>query len=665
MRISTEWLGDFLQPVPPAADAGETLTLGGFPVEEFFTVNGVDAIEVEVTSNRPDLLSHVGVARELAALGKGTFSVQDATPAETAEQAAGVVEVEIDDETLCPHYTARILRGVTIGPSPDWLVRRLEQVGLRPINNVVDVTNYVLYELGQPLHAFDLGTIRGDRIVVRTARDGETLTTLDGFDRKLTGDTLCICDAERPVALAGVMGGLETEVTGGTTDLLLESARFDPLSIRRTSRRLKLMSDSSHRFERGIDPTLPDRASRRAAELILQIAGGALAGGVAEAGSPGTTGDKLSMRWSRADRLVGMPLPREEVLAGFDRLGFSPADEGEHVSVTVPSHRLDLKIEADLIEEAVRVVGYDRIPTRDRISVSVTPTDPVLEATDRMRMTLAACGHFEAVTFSFVSDTLREHFLPRGASLRRVDPNVRKADGHLRPSVLPGLIESIRHNETVGNDDVKLFEIGGIFLRRDESPIEERRLAVAGGEDFAELRGTIEAVLQALDGERAVVVEPASAAGFDPAVCGRVIWGGQPVGHLGRTAPAVVKALGLRHTPMLAELSLEPLLAGYKSIPTNRPLPRFPSASRDVSFVVKETVRYDELASPAQGLEHLVAVEHGGTYRGKPLPKGQKSVTLTLVFRKPDGTVAREDADAQVARFVELVREKTGAQVRS
>ncbi len=665
MQTSLEWLSDFLDPVPPVGDAGEALTMGGYPVEATSNVGGVDVMDVEITSNRPDLLCHVGVAREFAALTGGRFSATFKTPKTIAEKAADATSVSIERPDLCPHYTARILRNVTVGPSPDWMRRRLEQVGLRPINNVVDVTNYVLYELGQPLHAFDFDQLAGGRIVVRAAREGEQLTTLDGVDRTLTSDMLVIADADKPAALAGVMGGEFSEVTAGTTTILLESARFDPLSVRKTSRRLKLMSDSSYRFERGLDPTLAERASLRACELILQTAGGELLDGHAEAGTGDVVPDELALRLSEMKRILGVDLPPTEVAAALDRLGFAPSAGPEAIEVTVPTHRLDVSIEADLIEEAARVVGYDKIPLRERIEVVVKPVNPEIVALDAVRDALTAAGYFEAVTFSFVSDALQSQFLPDGAKLRRVDPNVRKADSHLRPSVLPGLLEALRYNETVGNGVVKLFESGSAFWR-DSEPVERRRIALVGA-DYAGCRGAVELLLSRLDNERPVRVEPAAAPGFARGVCGRVIWGDADVGVIGVADRRVAESLSLDARPAMAELDLEPLFAGYQPVPTNRPLGRFPAARRDVSLLVDEAVTYAALARLAEesGLNDLEAIEHGGTYRGKPLSAGTKSITLSLSFRRPNATVPREATEAEVATFVEAARAAVGAEQRS
>src|SRR5215207_2935034 len=357
MKISLEWLRDYLPDAPEARRAADALTHGGLPVEAVERMGNDMVIDVEVTSNRGDCLSHVGVARELGALLNRQVKLVEPLPAEAGRPANAEAKVRIEARDLCPHYTARVIRGVKIGPSPEWMVRRLEAIGLRPINNVVDVTNYVMFELGQPLHAFDYDRLEGRRIVVRRARQGEKLVAINAAEAKLTPDMLVIADAARPVALAGVMGGLDSEVSARTTSVLLESARFDPLSVRKTARALDMRSDSSYRFERGIDPTLARRASLRAAQLILELAGGELLVGVAEAGAEGYQPKKLTLRLARIPRVLGIEVGAETVRDVLGRLQLSPVRKGaDGIEVTIPSHRLDLNLEIDLIEEVARVV---------------------------------------------------------------------------------------------------------------------------------------------------------------------------------------------------------------------------------------------------------------------------------------------------------------------
>lgn len=676
MKISLEWLAQYLPGPLDAQAAADALTNGGLPVELIERHGDDSVIDVEVTSNRGDCLSHLGVARELAAL-LGRAAIKPAAGPlreSTVAVASSVTSVRIEAPDLCPHYTARVLRGVRIGPSPAWMARRLEVVGLRSINNVVDVTNYVMFELGQPLHAFDLDRLEGRQIVVRRAAAGEKLVSIDGHERTLGPDMLVIADAARPVALAGVMGGRDSEVSGKTVNVLLESARFDPLAVRKAARALAMRSDSSYRFERGIDPTLPERASLRAAQLILETAGGELLAGLASAGEPGYAPKQLTLRLPRLKQVLGVELPVDAVMDSLSRLGLSPVLQGDRVETTIPSHRLDLNIEVDLVEEVARVVGYDKIPVRDEIAIRLTPLDPDLDAIETIRSTLVGAGYFEAITFSFVSDLLVPEFVEAaapGASgplpLPRADAAVRKADAHLRPSILPGLLEAVRRNETVGTSDARLFEIGSTFGAAPDGSVDERRkLGLVGTPDLRAVRGAVEALLRRLDPDRPVTVVPDPRPGFGPRASGRIEWDGEPVGFLGKVARGVADKLSLRDLPAAAELDLAPLLAGAKHVKQLHPLPRFPAVRRDLTLDVAESTRFERIESLVRELKpaFLEGLEYVTTYRGKPLEKGQKSVTVALVFRSPDATLTSEQVEAPYQQIVAAAKERLGAMLR-
>lgn len=668
MKISLEWLAEYLPgPLEPER-AAEALTHGGLPVDSIEQHGSDTALDVEVTSNRGDCLSHVGIARELAALLDREF--RDVTPAarESSTAAATVTSVRIEAPELCPHYSARILRNVTIKPSPSWLTRRLEAVGLRPINNVVDVTNYVMFELGQPLHAFDFDKLEGRRIIVRHAGANEKFVTLDGRDRVLEARMLVIADAVRPAALAGVMGGRDSEVSAATKNILLESARFDPLSIRKTARTLGMKSDSSYRFERGIDPLLPDRAGLRAAELILQTAGGELLAGDAAAGNVDRSPRRLTLRLEKLKRLLGIEFPPEQVVEALRRLRFSPVLIDKRIEVTVPTYRLDVNMEVDLIEEVARVIGYDHIPVRDEIAIRLTPPDPVANVIETIRSVLVSGGYFESVTFGWVSDLLAADFTPPEAiGLPRADSAVRKADASLRPSILPGLLESIRRNENVGTPDARLFEIGSTFWLAAGGEVQERRrMALVGSADLREVRGVIELLLNRLDPAREVRIIPDARPGYARAAGGRIEWGGQIIGYLGRIDRAVVEKLGLREVPAAAELELLPLIAGARAVPQQKELPAFPPVRRDLSLVVPEAMRYQEIETLIRGLrpELMEDLEYVTTYRGKPVEKGRKSVTVTLIFRSATGTLTGEQVDVTVRRIIDAARSALGAELR-
>ncbi len=667
MKISMEWLGEYLPDAPNAPAAGEALTHGGLPVEIIEHHGDDEVMDVEVTSNRGDCLSHVGVARELGALldlpGRGPeFSL-----VEGDEKTADAVAVAIESD-LCPRYVARLIRGVRVGPGPAWMARRLEAVGLRSINNVVDVTNYVMFEMGQPLHAFDFGRLARGRIVVRMARKGERLVSIDGHERALEPDMLVIADAEKPAALAGVMGGLASEVSGATVDVLLEAARFDPLCVRSTARRLAMQSDSSYRFERGIDPTLPDRAADRAAAMIAELAGGTVSAGAVVAGESPGEAKRLSLRLSKLRSVLGVEIPADEAAGALGRLGFAPEIAGDRIEVVVPSHRLDVNIEVDLVEEVARVVGYDRVPTRDEIAIRVAPTDYGARAVEAIRSTLVAAGYFEAITFSWVSDALAGDFMPPGAAgLARARTSVRKADGRLRPSLLPGLLESVRRNETVGTAEAKLFEIGSTFhVDEGGGIVETRRVAWVGGGDVRAVRGAVEAVLGAMDGNKAMKVIPENHPGYAKGAGGRIEWDGRVIGRLGRIERKVADALGLRHVPAAAEIELAPLLSGYRRVPRVAALAKYPPVRRDLSLVVDESTRFEAIERSALGTNPamLESLEYVTTYRGKPLEKGAKSVTIALVFRSDEGTLTAEQVEPAVARIIAAAGAELGATVR-
>jgi phenylalanyl-tRNA synthetase beta chain len=672
MNTSLQWLSDFLPGARlDAQAAADALTGGGLPVEHFEQrPDGDVMLDVEVTSNRSDCLSHVGVAREIAALMNLRLHDTEPVAAEAATPATSVTSVRIDALNLCPHYTARVIRNVRIGPSPQWMTKRLEAIGVRAINNVVDVTNYVMFETGQPLHAFDFDRLAGRKIIVREARAGETITSIDGHERKLTPGMLVIADAEKPVALAGVMGGLHSEVSTQTVNVLLESARFDPLSVRRTARALAMKSDSSYRFERGIDPTLPRGASLRAAQLILETAGGELLSGVAEAGSEQFQPKRVTLRLERMRRLLGTEISADEALDALRRLQFSPQlQDGSAIAVTVPSWRQDISIETDLIEEVARVVGYDRIPVRDTISIIVAPPSPEARAMEKIRESLVAAGFFEAVTFTFVSDLLAGDFLSKDfAGLPRADAAVRKADARLRPSLLPGLLEAVRRNESNGVAGAKLFETGPAFGVDAAGTIHEsRKLALAGDDDLRATRGAVEALLERLDSARAVAVIPDTRAGFAADACGRVEWGGQTIGYLGRIDAKVAEKLSLRAMPTAAELDLPLLVANTQHVRQLRPLPRFPAVTRDLSFVVGDATRYDALDDLVRklNLPDLEAVTYVTTYRGKQIEKGRKVVTIALVFRSAIATLTSEQVEGAVQQVVRAAQEKLGATLRT
>lgn len=666
MKTSLQWLRTYLPDAPDKDTCAEVLTHAGLPVEVFEKYEGDDVFDVEVTSNRSDCLSHVGIAREIGALLNMQVVEPPVDPPSGALRPGELPKVWVEDAALCPLYTARVIRGVRVGPSPAWMQRHLQAVGLRPINNVVDITNFVLLEMGQPLHAFDLAKLRGNEIRVRLAKPGEKLVSLDGHTRDLEPWMLVIADAEQPVALAGIMGGKDSEVGDGTTDILLESAAFDPLVTRRTSRKLSLRSDSSYRFERGLDPTLQRRASLRACRLILELAGGTLVEGESAQGRASVPLKRLALRYEKLRRVLGYDVPCDAVVDALARLRMSPVAEAEQVRVTVPPDRLDLGAEIDLVEEVARVWGYGKIPEKQAIEIRLSPPDLVARSMAVVSEVAVGSGYFEAITYSFVTDALATDFLPaEAAGLPRADHGTRKADAQLRPSLVPGLLEALRRNEAAGNGAVRLYETGSTFWTTARGElVEKRKVALVGGTEVAEVRGVVEALLGRLDAQRVVRVEPTKAAGY--AAAGTVFWGDTAVGTIGVVNRAVCEKLDLRHTPVAAELELAPLIEQTRHVPQLIPLPKFPAVERDVSLVVSEATAYDRVLAAVHAVRpvNLERVEHVTTYRGKPLDKGTKSVTVRLVFRSAEKSLRSEDVDAAVGSFVERARSDLGAVLR-
>jgi len=671
MKISLHWLNAYLDRPVEGDEAEAVLTAQGFPVEERLEAGEDLVFDVEVTSNRGDCLSHVGLAREVAAgTGRALLPPPDTLPPEGAERAAEAVSVERQAPEACPVYSARLIRGLTVAPSPPWLLRAIEAIGLRPVNNVVDVTNYVLHELGQPLHAFDAGRLEGERIVVRWAARGERFEAIDGSAHALEADMLVIADASRPVAVAGIMGGRETEVTGATTDVLLESAAFDPLAIRRTSRALKLASDSSYRFERGIDPRAVERASRRAAELILSVAGGTLAGGVVREGAEPPAPRRVELRAERCNALTGLDLAAETMAGHLAGLGLEPEQEGERLRCTVPSFRLDLEREVDLVEEVVRMHRYENVPVAERVSIQTRPIQPETRARRELGRVLVAHGFYEAVTFGFLPEARGRPFL--GAGPVRVDDERRKSEPMLRPSLLPSLLACRKGNQDAGNRDVKLFELGACWQRRAGGTEERRMLALvadvgeAPSHAVRELRTALEALVDRLAGQHAArEVVPAEPHGCWAQVAAYHL-NGEPVGAFGLVGAGALGDFGLQRPVVAAELDADRLVADFPPATEAKALPRFPGIERDLSVVVEVSVSWASIESAIRALDPalLERITFLGTYRGKPIPRGRKSVSLRLGFRDPERTLRHEEVDSQVEAVTGRLEAVVGAELR-
>lgn len=665
MLISLNWLSEYVDVNLPAAELGALFTNIGLNCDGIEEKGDDIVFDLEVTSNRPDLLGHLGVARELATATGAAFRPPKFDLPKGKSAAADLTSVEVHCPDLCPRYTARVIRNVKVGPSPKWLVDFLAAVGMRSINNVVDVTNFVLMEYSQPLHSFDYDKLAGRRIVVRRAKQGETLVSIDETTCTLNDSMCVIADAEKPVAIAGVMGALNTEVTAGTTNVLLESAQFDPLATRRTSRALGILSESNYRFERGVDPVMLEVASARACALICELTGGELADGVVDVWARPYEAPRVSLRPARTNRLLGIDIPVETQAEILNRLGLNPKVEGETIVCTIPSHRADLVREADLIEEIARLNGYGEIPVLGRVSHRVA----AMGSTERIRRlamnNLAAAGYSEAVTFSFID--VEEAKLFGWAEPVCVDARVRRTNNALRPTLLPSLLKAVKTNQDVGNTDVSLFELAAVFPPGGANglPAEYVELSLVSTEGQRDVRGALEATVRRIAPAAKVAVE--SAEGF----ADTILLNGKPAGRIGTISPARAEAIhkyyGLEKSVGVATLRFD-VLAGHAQLTrTTQLLPKFPPIRRDLSLILDEAATWGELSAAIAATPQPLRVEetYVTTYRGKPIPAGKKSVTVALEYRSNEGTLTNEQVDEQVQALLAALQKTLKVEVRT
>jgi len=660
---------------------------------------GIDdaVLDLDLTPNRSDALSMIGVAYEVGALLDRPVRLPEGNEGvvvdEAGAPAAARVRVEIDAADDCLHYAARLIEGVTVAPSPLWLQNRLMAAGVRPINNVVDVTNFVMLEYGQPLHAFDADTLAGGGAVVRVrrAREGERLTTLDGQDRALEPHMLLITDGEKPIALAGVMGGLATEVTAGTTRILLESARFAGRSVRRTSRELGLRSEASLRFEKEVNPEAVIPALNRATALLCAIAGGRAAPGHAEAQLDAPRPRTVPLTVARVNDTLGTSLSSDELRAIFARLGFAVAGDGDALEVTAPLRRGDMTRDVDLIEEVARLYGYDNIPiTLVRGATTPGALTKHQRVAREARRVLTGAGLHEAITYSLTAENrigaLGGLFESRGRV--RLSMPMSEERSVLRTSVLPHLIEAVMHNRNRGIDDVALFELGSVFLTDETDaitslPRERRTLAaVATGAkaepnwsesgrakvDFYDLKGKLERLTAHLGIE--AVYERSSPEGFHPGRTADVYAAGADgsrtkLGRIGQIHPALQAEWELDDTYAF-ELDFEALAEAAVLRANYDPLPRYPAASRDIAVVVGGGVPAGDLVATvrAAGGAFLESVRVFDVYTGERLGADKKSVALALVYRHGERTLTDEEVAGAHERVVAALAERHGAELR-
>lgn len=688
MIISYSWLKSLVDFDASCEQLADALTRVGLAVEGINEFDDDWTLDIDLTSNRPDCLSHLGVAREVSAI----YGTRLLIP--IAEESADIDEipfpailapdlVKIDAPDLCYRFTGRIIRNVQIGPSPDWLVRRLESIGERSINNVADITNFVMHELGQPMHAFDFDKLSEGRIVVRRARKGENIVTLDEVERELDTEMLAICDAEKPVAIAGIMGGLDSSIQADTKNVFLEVAYFKREAIRRTSRRLGLTTEASYRFERGVDIENLIRASNRAASLIESIAGG-------------TAGDIIDVYPNKPERpiisvpdisgavrrLTGLAVDKAVADGILASLGISKPSDAEYLP---PTWRYDLAIEEDLVEEVARHFGYDKIGSEIATGNEAGQYRAGEERKRILRQTLVEYGCREAITYSFIDtrhDALYDAIPSVASRLADAGPvTLRDAviEGaiRMRPTLLPGLLDAVRLNLNHQRNNLKLFEIGTIFAagKPGELPLEREAfgMVLTGGEmlagraeptrnlDFFDAKGILEAAIEAIGAPPLKFIE-AEVRHLTPGQTAAVWLEGEKIGYIGRLSREIAADYKFRKPVYAVEIDLAAVLGAKVERSLYKPLPRFPSVIRDVSFLVSPDLtldRFNKSASHSRP-EILRHVDFVDIFEGAGLPDGMRSLTMRFEYRSDDRTLTEEDVAAAHEAFIRGIEAELG-----
>jgi phenylalanyl-tRNA synthetase beta chain len=693
MRILPAWLREFVDIKADDRRLAEDLTSAGIAVETVVEEHGATVYEMDLTTNRVDAMNHYGVAREASAIYGAVLkpfqpklpSVErdPSTPAaKDGPPPVGITKREvfpivIEDAEGCARYTARIVRGVKIGPSPEHIVKRLELLGSRAINNAADATNYAINELGHPTHAFDLDLLAGGTIIVRRARAGEALKTLDGVDRKLSTDDLVIADAEKPVALAGVMGGFDSMITEKTKNVLIESAWFDPATVRSMAKRHGMHTDASHRFERGADWDVTPTACDRVAELILATAGGELAGDCIDTVARKVERAAIKLRRTEVKRILGIDISDNEVERILRSLGFGVTGVGGEFSVTIPTWRLDVEREIDVLEEVARVHGFNQFPNTLPSFTGAVRALPNEDKDARVRQTMLALGYDEAISITFVSAADAKTF---GSTepLALANPLSEEAS-YMRNSLVPGLLNMIGYNLNRGSSDVRLFEAGEVFEKLGERHDEHRRLAFAatgnlvahsvhGGTEpytFFQMKGDVEQLLGAFQHNK-LYFDDKTPEYFHPERSARAMLDGETVASFGQLRPEVAAERKLRQDVFLAEVMLERLYKHALREPKYRRFSKFPAVGRDFSFFFDDAVTFERIHSAVEalGIAEMQSFAPVEIYRGDKVGAGKYSSLLHAEFQSQERTL-RDDEVAQWSAQIVKALEALGGALRA
>ena len=687
MKILLEWLRDYVDFDVPVEKLAEDLHMAGVAVESVEHApggTGKDAgviLELEITTNRPDLLGAIGVAREVAALYGGKVKVPSPKLNESKEksESAAAISIEITVPELCHRFTARVIRGVKVQPSPGWLKKRLEACGVQSINNIVDISNYVMLEMDYPNHIFDLGKIRGGKLSIRTANEGEKLRILDGATHTLKAGQIVIADGERLVSLAGIMGGEGTEVSSATKDVLIEAAWWDPVTIRRTGRALGIRTDAGYRFERGMDVEAPPAVTARCAELILELAGGKLLQGAIDVYPTKWQRPQITLRRPQIERHLGAAVPDKDVDHILASLGFDVAPDKEGWTVTAPPWRRDVFREIDLIEEVARLHGYDKFPSTIPAAQAPATRPPYAAARDKLRRRLEGMGFDEAVSLSLVNPDEAEPFKAGGDLVPIANPLSRE-NSALRPTGYLSLVKAMARNINRGQRNLRFYEIGKGYSPDGDKVGEHRILTLAmTGElreasvqeqarpaDLFALVGAAESVLSLFDLPK-LERGDASLSWLAPGEQMLIKANGTGICEIGKLSPELTQRFKLRQDAWLAEFDLESLYAAGLRKSSYHPLSRFQAVERDFSLLVDDGVPFGKVMAAVESLDipELDSVRAVDRFTGKSVPKGKYSLLLRVTFQSPDRTLQEEDIRGFTEKIVRALEEKTGATLRT
>ena len=643
------------------------------PGDDMAVVIGADdhVVEFEITPNRPDCLSVIGLAREASATFGRPLKLHTPEVKGCGGSIAELVDIDIEDGDLCPRYTARMVKNVKIQPSPAWMRERLRNSGVRPINNIVDITNYVMLEYGQPMHAFDFSCVEGGHIIVRTAREGETIQTLDGNQRKLTTSMLCICDENKPVCVAGVMGGANSEIVGDTAMVLFESANFNGTSVHRTAAALNMRTDASSRYEKGLDPMNTLKAVERACELVELLGAGEVVEGVMDVIAKDSNPVTVKLEPEKVNGLLGTDVSREEMVRILEALDFKV--EGD--TIHVPSWRSDVEHYSDIAEEVARFYGYNNIP--DTLSNGLTArrglTD-IQQTENLLGSVCRAAGYDEIITYSFISPTYYDKIdLPKDSPLRdslKILNPLGEDTSIMRTTTLPSMLEILTRNYNFRNKSAKLYELGRVYFKRADGLADEPKVltlgAYGGGMDFFALKGAVEAVLKQLRIENVRFLADTENPSYHPGRCAKVYCGDRLLGTLGQVHPHVAGNYGVDTELYAAELRFDALYESKGAQPVYQPLPKFPAVTRDIAVVCDKAVTVGELEDAirkgAKGLLKDVALFD--IYTGVGIAPGKKSVAFNLTLRADDRSLTAEEADADVKSILTALEQECGAVLR-